>query len=170
MHLRYFAHPGFFVILILMYAFIVLVLSCSCWLSSGFWYWKCTVPQACKFVRGIVTSCAKELLLYSELLLLLRSYALKTSPPGLSWHGNGPSVSSPIDVTSLLPPLRYPHPHLEQQHNTCVRLGEATLNKAGEEADGICRQNLKEKKKELMFGHPEYHRYSACFLSVSKAF
>ena len=26
------------------------------------------------------------------------------------------------------PLLRYPHPHLEQQHNTCVRLGEATLD------------------------------------------
>ena len=38
MHLRYFAHAGFFVILILLYAFIEPVLSCSCgcWLSSGF--------------------------------------------------------------------------------------------------------------------------------------
>ena len=43
-------------------------------------------------------------------------------------------------------PLHYPHPHLEQQHNTCVRLGEATLEKAGEEADGI-RRNLKTKKR-----------------------
>ena len=42
-----------------------------------------------------------------------RSYALKTSPPGLNWHGNGPSASSPTDVTSLLnpaPPTPTPHP------------------------------------------------------------
>ena len=78
---------------------------------------------------------------------------------------NGPSVSSPIDVPSLLHPtvppplpLRYTHPHLEQQHNPCVRLREATLDEAGEEADGIRWRNLKTKtKKELMFGHPEYH-------------
>ena len=50
-----------------------------------------------------------------------------------------------------------------------MRLGEATLDKAGEEADGIRRRNLK-TKKELVFGHPEYHRYSACSSSVSKGF
>ena len=38
---------AFFVILILMYAFIVLV---PFWLSSRFW---CTAPWACKFLRGI---------------------------------------------------------------------------------------------------------------------
>ena len=54
--------------------------------------------------------------------------------------------------------------YLEQQHNTCVRLGEATLDKAGEEAGGIRRRNLKKEKREreLVFGHPEYHGYSAC--------
>ena len=30
------------------------------------------------------------------------------------------------------------------------------LDKAGEEANGIRRQNLK-RKKELVFGHPDYH-------------
>ena len=39
---------AFFVILILMYAFIVLV---PFWLSSGFW---CEAPRAYKFLRGIV--------------------------------------------------------------------------------------------------------------------
>ena len=60
-----------------------------------------------------------------------------------------PRISSPIDVTSLLHPLplRYPHPHLEQQHNKCVRLREATLDEAGEEADGIRWRNLKTKTK-----------------------
>ena len=38
-----------------------------------------------------------------------RSYALRTSPPGLSSHGSGPSASSPIDVTSLLHPA-HPSP------------------------------------------------------------
>ena len=47
--------------------------------------------------------------------------------------------------TQSLPPLplRYPHPHLKQQHNTCVQLREATLDEAGEEADGIRWRNLK---------------------------
>ena len=40
-----------------------------------------------------------------------------------------------------------------QHHNTRVRYGEATLDKAGEEADGIRRRNLKTKQKELVFGH-----------------
>ena len=51
-----------------------------------------------------------------------------------------------------LPPPPRPHPPLlptptptstQQQHNTCVRLGETTLHKAGEEADSIRRRNLK---------------------------
>ena len=70
------------------------------------------------------------------------------------------------------PPHRYPHLHLEQQHNTCVRLEETTLDKAGEEADGIRRRKKKKKKKkkELVFRYPEYHGYSACSSSLSEGF
>ena len=82
-----------------------------------------------------------------------RTYALKTYPRlGSVDMGVGlvQARQSPIDVTSLLhpappppttTPTATPHPHLEQQRNTCVRLRETTLDKAGEEADGIRRRN-----------------------------
>ena len=43
-------------------------------------------------------------LAWNPVLTHPRSYALKTSPPGLSWDGSGPSARSPMDVTSLLHP------------------------------------------------------------------
>ena len=84
------------------------------------------------------------------------------------WYSGCPNTSS-FFVFKFR--LRMPFASPPQQHNTCVRLREATLDDAGEEADGIRWRNLKTKtKKELMFGHPEYHGYSACSSSVSKGF
>ena len=82
-----------------------------------------------------------------------RSYALKTSPPGLRWHGNGPSASSPIDVTTAcytqrpsrpLPPL--PPPRATTQHARAFR-----GNYSGQSRRGS-RQHSKAKLKKLVIG------------------
>ena len=83
----------------------------------------------------------------------------------LSWHGSGPSASSPIDVTSLLHPShpRTPHspPQATTQHARAV-----SGNYSGQSRRGS-RRHSKAKLNRLVFGYPEYR---ACSSSVSKGF
>ena len=50
-------------------------------------------------------------------------------------------VAALANDTPQPPSATHPPSHLGQQHNTCVRLGETTLDKPERKADGIRTQN-----------------------------
>ena len=83
--------------------------------------------------------------------------------PCSRFHGNGPSVSSPIDVTSLLDPATPPPPP-SSSNNTKRACGQGKLfwTKPERKQTAFSGEIKKRRKKRQVFGHPEYHGHSAC--------
>ena len=87
--------------------------------------------------------------------------------PCSRFHGNGPSVSSPIDVTSLLDPATPPPPSTSNNTKRACGQGKLFWTKPERKQTAFSGEIKKRRKKELVFGHPEYHGHSACSSYIS---